>query len=92
MGKIKMSKTVSEVTNHLRGDRESPGDGKNKTRARTNCQTKLGAIFSNSLQEYSNDLSRAMVPDCLGALSSTLCQISGFKRQLGNMFLTTPYF
>ena len=39
-----------------------------------------------------NDLCRAMVPDCLGTLSSTLCQISAFKRQLGNMFLTTPYF
>ena len=27
-----MSKTVPAETNHLRGDRESPGDGKNKIR------------------------------------------------------------
>ena len=26
-----------------------------------------------------NDLRRAMVPDCLGTLSSTLCQISALK-------------
>ena len=39
-----------------------------------------------------NDLCRAMVPDCLGTLSSTLCQISAFKRQLGNMFLTDTIF
>ena len=35
MGKIKMSKTVPAETNHLRGDRESPGDGKNKIRVKT---------------------------------------------------------
>ena len=34
MGKIKMSKTVPAETNHLRGDRESPGDGKNKIRVK----------------------------------------------------------
>ena len=32
------------------------------------------------------------MPDCLGTLPSTLCQISAFKRQLGNMFLTDIIF
>ena len=30
-----------------------------------------------------NDLCRAMVPDCLGTLSSTLCQISALKEAIG---------
>ena len=29
-----------------------------------------------------NDLCRAMVPDCLGTLSSTLCQISALKEAI----------
>ena len=30
-----------------------------------------------------NDLCRAMLPDCLGTLSSTLCQIAALKEAIG---------
>ena len=40
--------------------------------------------LQNSIFFVSNsDLCRAMVPDCLGTLSSTLCQISALKEAIG---------
>ena len=40
-------------------------------------------IGCNSFPARINDLCRAMVPDCLGTLSSTLCQISALKEAIG---------
>ena len=39
-----------------------------------------------------NDLCRAMVPDCLGMLSSTLCQISALKKATGQSFYDISIF
>ena len=38
-----------------------------------------------------NDLCRAMLPDCLGALSSTLCQKSALKEAMGIVCVCTYY-
>ena len=44
-------------------------------------QTKLGAIFSLH-----------MLPDCLGTLSSTLCQISALKEAIGQYIYDISIF
>ena len=39
-----------------------------------------------------NDLCRAMLPDCLGTLSSTLCQISALKEAIGSYVYDNTIF
>ena len=39
-----------------------------------------------------NDLYRAMLPDCLGTLFSTLCQISALKEAIGQYIYDNTIF
>ena len=39
-----------------------------------------------------NDLCRAMLPDCLGTLSSTLCQISALKEAIDSYVCDSTIF
>ena len=63
MGKIKMSKTVPAETNHLRGDRESPGDGKNKIRV--NCVVKLPHKASVKLTTFARKIKSYLGKVCI---------------------------